>query len=72
MLGKGWGLGRGQGELQLFPCISLELSAFLLLLVKKRLEKGSRISFITVERTVPADIILEGALYLWGTSPIGI
>lgn len=36
------------------------------------MEKGSRISFITVERTVPADIILEGALYLWGTSPIGI
>lgn len=55
-----------------FHAFPWRLSAFPLLLVKKRLEKGSRISFITVERTVPADIILEGALYLWGTSPIGI
>lgn len=53
MLGKGWGQGQGQGELQFFPCISLELSAFPLLLVKKLLEKGSRVSFNTMARTVP-------------------
>ena len=38
--------------------------------VRKVLEKGSRVSFITEART--ADIILEGVLYLWGTSPFGI
>lgn len=61
---------------KLFPAISLELSAFPLLLVKKLLEKGSRVNFNTVRGQYPtppcpADIILE-ALYLWSTSPFEI